>query len=242
MLGCPNLPRARLTADDGGAEAAGRVGESGIGVLFTAQQGCGAAVGPLTGASISVAQSLYAQPARAALGPMAFGGTTNQNMLVQRGTAWYSHQVIGGFGPQRSACETWKLVSVTGLGQRVGTTRQRRALPVPAAVDVKGACGAADSGVPEERISVSDSAAFSGARFMESFESKHSDHDFTGRLSDAVGISAPPLRLDSQAKYGGIPPGPDPAGRCHTLLCTGSTPCTACLPLSTDMLVGNDRH
>lgn len=50
VLGCPNLPRARLTADDGGADAAGRVGENGIGVLFAAQQGCGAAVGPLTGA------------------------------------------------------------------------------------------------------------------------------------------------------------------------------------------------
>ena len=62
--------------------------------------------------------------------------------------------------------------------------------------------------MPEERISVADSADFSGARFMESFESKHSDHDFTGRLSDAVGITAPPLRLDSQAKYGGAAAGP----------------------------------
>jgi hypothetical protein len=59
--------------------------------------------------------------------------------------------------------------------------------------------------VPDEQISVADSGDFSGARFMESFESKHSDHDFTGRLSDAVGITAPPLRLDSQAKYGGVP-------------------------------------
>lgn len=68
---------------------------------------------------------------------------------------------------------------------------------------------AAGEGVPQERISVADSADFSSARFMESFESKHSDHDFTGRLSDAVGITAPPLRLDSQAKYGeyvGKPP------------------------------------
>lgn len=62
------------------------------------------------------------------------------------------------------------------------------------------------SGVPEERISVADSPDFSGARFMESYESKHSDHDFTRRLSDAVGITAPPLRLDSQAKYGAFPP------------------------------------
>lgn len=60
----------------------------------------------------------------------------------------------------------------------------------------------AGEGVPDERIHVADSDDFSGARFMESFESKHSDHDFTGRLSDAVGITAAPLRLDSQAKYG----------------------------------------
>lgn len=64
-----------------------------------------------------------------------------------------------------------------------------------------GTSGAGE-GVPDERIHVADSDDFSGARFMESFESKHSDHDFTGRLSDAVGITAAPLRLDSQAKYG----------------------------------------
>ena len=61
--------------------------------------------------------------------------------------------------------------------------------------------GAGD-GVPEQRISVADSADFGNARFMESFESRHSDHDFTKQLSDAVGIKAAPLRLDSQAKYG----------------------------------------
>ena len=49
---------------------------------------------------------------------------------------------------------------------------------------------------------MTDSADFANARFMESFESRHSDHSFTKRLSDAVGIVVPPLRLDSQAKYG----------------------------------------
>ena len=47
-----------------------------------------------------------------------------------------------------------------------------------------------------------DDADFSNSRFMESFESRHSDHSFTARLGSAVGIIAPPLRLDSQAKYG----------------------------------------
>ena len=49
MLGCPNMPVAPLTDSDGGSDAAGRVGTDGIGVLFTAQQGCGAFVAPLLG-------------------------------------------------------------------------------------------------------------------------------------------------------------------------------------------------
>ncbi len=39
-------------------------------------------------------------------------------------------------------------------------------------------------------------------RFMESFESKHSDHDFTAKLAAKLGVTQRPLRLDSQAKYG----------------------------------------
>ena len=61
---------------------------------------------------------------------------------------------------------------------------------------------AAGSGVPQQRIHVKDDADFSKSRFMESYESRHSDHSFTALLGAAVGISAPPLRLDSQAKYG----------------------------------------
>ena len=37
---------------------------------------------------------------------------------------------------------------------------------------------------------------------MESFESKHSDHDFTANLAARLGVTQSPLRLDSQAKYG----------------------------------------
>jgi hypothetical protein len=97
--------------------------------------------------------------------------------------------------------------------------------------------------VPEERISVADSGDFSGARFMESFESKHSDHDFTGRLSDAVGISAPPLRLDSQAKYGGVSAGGRPVQRVHVLSCAHhrlSNLQSVCL--WADVLIGNECH
>ncbi len=37
---------------------------------------------------------------------------------------------------------------------------------------------------------------------MESYESKHSDQSFTSKLAQELGVTAPPLRLDSQAKYG----------------------------------------
>ena len=37
---------------------------------------------------------------------------------------------------------------------------------------------------------------------MESYESKHSDHSFTGKLAAKLGVTQRPLRLDSQAKYG----------------------------------------
>lgn len=41
-----------------------------------------------------------------------------------------------------------------------------------------------------------------GLRFCESFESAHSDHEGQARLAKALGITAPPIRMDSQAKYG----------------------------------------
>ena len=50
---------------------------------------------------------------------------------------------------------------------------------------------------------------------MESYESKHSDQSFTSRLAKELGVTAPPLRLDSQAKYG-MPP------------CSVQLPCCAC--------------
>ncbi len=37
---------------------------------------------------------------------------------------------------------------------------------------------------------------------MESYESKHSNQSFTSKLAKELGVTAPPLRLDSQAKYG----------------------------------------
>ena len=61
-------------------------------------------------------------------------------------------------------------------------------------------------GQPPRRLALEHSADFGAARFMESYESKHSDHSFTGRLAAAVGVTRPPLRIDSQAKYGAAQP------------------------------------
>ena len=37
---------------------------------------------------------------------------------------------------------------------------------------------------------------------MESYESRHSDHSLAGAVARTLGFSKPPLRMDSQAKYG----------------------------------------
>lgn len=49
VLGCPNMPIAAITDNDGGADAAGRVGDDDVGVIFAAQLGGGSTVGPLKG-------------------------------------------------------------------------------------------------------------------------------------------------------------------------------------------------
>ena len=55
---------------------------------------------------------------------------------------------------------------------------------------------------PATKLKLEDQSDFSGARFMESYESKHSDQSFTSNLAKELGVTAAPLRLDSQAKYG----------------------------------------
>lgn len=55
---------------------------------------------------------------------------------------------------------------------------------------------------PATRLQLEDRSDFSGARFMESYESKHSDQSFSSQLAQELGVTAGPLRLDSQAKYG----------------------------------------
>ncbi|GBF92606.1 SAL1 phosphatase [Raphidocelis subcapitata] len=59
-----------------------------------------------------------------------------------------------------------------------------------------------DASPPFTRIRVDDVAENSAARFMESFESRHSDHTFTAEVARHMGVTLPPLRMDSQVKYG----------------------------------------
>ena len=56
--------------------------------------------------------------------------------------------------------------------------------------------------IPSTPLKLTDRTDFSDARFMESFESRHSNQGFTAQLAKELGVTAPPLRLDSQAKYG----------------------------------------
>lgn len=64
-----------------------------------------------------------------------------------------------------------------------------------------GAWMLASGGGDPERISAGDSADPSTARFCESVESGHSAHGDAARIAERLGIGAPPVRLDSQAKY-----------------------------------------
>ncbi len=54
----------------------------------------------------------------------------------------------------------------------------------------------------EREIRVADIANPSDALFCESFESSHSSHDAMGEIVKRLGVKRPPLRMDSQAKYG----------------------------------------
>ncbi len=54
---------------------------------------------------------------------------------------------------------------------------------------------------PPLPIRVSDRDDPSAVRFCESVESGHSAHGDAAAIADRLGITAPPLRMDSQAKY-----------------------------------------
>ncbi|CAE6358560.1 unnamed protein product [Rhizoctonia solani] len=51
------------------------------------------------------------------------------------------------------------------------------------------------------KISIPTLDSSSSSHLLESFEAAHSSHSFSARVSSALGITAPPVRMDSQAKY-----------------------------------------
>ena len=66
-----------------------------------------------------------------------------------------------------------------------------------------GGVACAGNDVPSECINVQEQYSKpEEARFMESFESRHSDFGLTGRIAKLLGVTKPPLRMDSQVKYG----------------------------------------
>lgn len=58
--------------------------------------------------------------------------------------------------------------------------------------------------LPSIQIRCNDSLSPEEVRYMESFEARHSNHTLSFAISEHVGIELPPLRLDSQAKYGAL--------------------------------------
>jgi HAL2 family 3'(2'),5'-bisphosphate nucleotidase len=58
-----------------------------------------------------------------------------------------------------------------------------------------------------ERLRVSDVAAGGAARFCESVESAHSDQSRSVAIAGRLGITADPVRMDSQAKYAAVASG-----------------------------------
>ncbi|HEX3034172.1 MAG TPA: 3'(2'),5'-bisphosphate nucleotidase [Thermodesulfobacteriota bacterium] len=56
----------------------------------------------------------------------------------------------------------------------------------------------------EKRIKVTEISNPKMASFCESFESGHSSHSDAARITEILGVTAPPVRIDSQCKYATI--------------------------------------
>lgn len=63
------------------------------------------------------------------------------------------------------------------------------------------------SGGEPQPIQVTKADNLEAMRFVESVESGHGDHSRQDAIAKAVGITAPSLRMDSQAKYGAVASG-----------------------------------
>ncbi|GMH40691.1 hypothetical protein BSKO_08595 [Bryopsis sp. KO-2023] len=61
-----------------------------------------------------------------------------------------------------------------------------------------------DDQLPTEEISVENLSDMGEVQFMESFDSRHSNHGITAAVADKLGMTLPALRMDSQVKYGAL--------------------------------------
>ncbi|XXG60754.1 hypothetical protein AAC387_Pa04g2585 [Persea americana] len=59
-------------------------------------------------------------------------------------------------------------------------------------------------GSSSTKVNVSTIENPAEALFFESFEAAHSMHDLSGSIAKKLGVTAPPVRMDSQAKYGAL--------------------------------------
>ncbi|KAL2343621.1 hypothetical protein Fmac_004906 [Flemingia macrophylla] len=59
-------------------------------------------------------------------------------------------------------------------------------------------------GSTQTRVHVCDTDNPEEASFFESFEAAHSSHDLSSSIAEKLGVKAPPVRIDSQAKYGAL--------------------------------------
>jgi len=58
------------------------------------------------------------------------------------------------------------------------------------------------SDCPSARLQVTELQSVGDALYMESVDSRHSSHSFTSTIASKLELANPPLRLDSQCKYG----------------------------------------
>jgi len=69
-------------------------------------------------------------------------------------------------------------------------------------------CGAYAAHVDDlscpQRINVSPDEDLASCRFMESVESGHSSFEISAKIASILGVKEPPIRMDSQCKYGAL--------------------------------------
>lgn len=97
---------------------------------------------------------------------------------------------LSGGDPHGSQGSPWGL-GVPGVGVVTVAVRGAGCFTLP--LDGEGVDG--------EAVRVSDVDDASGARFCESVESGHSDQGWSAAIARKLGITAEPVRMDSQAKY-----------------------------------------